>query len=133
MDTLILTLHSWVRWLVVIVTAAAFVYALYGLATRREYDKNATLIMRIFSSLIGVQWLLGLILFVMRGQFSNPSYIEHATTMTGVVIIAHLYLPFKKRPSMTRYGIMLAVVVVVSVLVFVGVARLPQGWMPTVP
>jgi hypothetical protein len=133
MDTILLYLHSWVRWVVVIVMIAALFYAIYGLTARRDFDKNANLLTRIFGMLFGLQWLLGLILFVLQGQFEVATRIEHAVTMTGALIVAHLYIPFKKRSAITRYGVMIAILLVVSILVYVGVARVGMGWNPRFP
>ncbi len=119
--------HSGVRWLVVLVTVVAFVYLLYRWRTGQPYDARTHRLMTVFSSLIGVQWVLGLVLIVVMGAYTVYQ-IEHAVTMTAVVAAAHLYLPFKKRGDMGRYRASLMVIVGVVVLVYIGVARLPQGW-----
>jgi hypothetical protein len=49
--------------------------------------------------------------------------------MTVALVVAHLYLAFRRRDDQTRYVASLVVIIVTAIIVFVGVARLPQGWM----
>lgn len=121
--------HSGVRWLVVAAAIAAFVWLLLGLFRARPYDKLTYRVMLTFSSLVGAQWMLGMILLLIKGDFARYQW-EHAATMTGALIVAHLYMPFRRRADMTRYRAGLAVIVGVAVLVYIGVAQLPyNGWV----
>ncbi len=128
MEDLMLEMHSGVRWLVVLMTFIAFGYLLWGILQSRHYDERTHQVMVGWSSLIGVQWIIGIILFLILGGFDIGYRWEHTITMTIALAVAHLYMPFKKRPDTLRYRAGLAVILVVMVLVFVGVARLPQGW-----
>lgn len=129
METGLFHAHSGVRWLVVGITVVAFVWLLIGLFKGRAYDKTTHRIMTAFSSLIGAQWLLGIILFlVMDGSMSLSHRWEHAGTMTLALLVAHLHMPFKRRPDSLRYKVGLGVIIAVLVIVYIGVARLPQGW-----
>ena len=128
MENFLYEMHSGVRWLVVLMTFIAFGYLLFGMLQSRAYDKRTHQVMVAWSSLVGIQWVLGIILFLVLGAFDVGYQWEHATTMTIALAVAHLYMPFKKRPDALRYRAGLAVIAIVMVLVFVGVARLPQGW-----
>jgi Na+/H+ antiporter NhaC len=120
--------HSGIRWLVVLAMLGAFVYLLVGYFQRSPYTKTTHRALVIFSSLVGVQWALGILLLIVMGTFTSYQW-EHAVTMTLAVLLAHLYTRFKTRPDMVRYQIGLATILGVAVIVFIGVARLPQGWM----
>ncbi|MEQ8673123.1 MAG: hypothetical protein RLP44_07035 [Aggregatilineales bacterium] len=128
MENFITQAHSGIRWLVVLMTIVAFIYLLWGMLQSRPYDKRTHQVMVVWSSLVGVQWLIGIILFLVLGAFDVGYRWEHFVTMTIALTVAHLYMPFKSRPDALRYRAGLAVIIGVMILVFVGVARLPQGW-----
>jgi hypothetical protein len=127
-------LHSAVRWLVVLITVVLLVKLLVGLVGNQPFDGLANGLTRAFSIGIGVQWLIGIILFVVFGSFSVRYRWEHAVIMTVAVALAGMTARWKNAPDSQRYRMTLLIVVVVLVLVYVGVALLPQGWraMPTV-
>jgi hypothetical protein len=120
--------HSGVRWLVVLATVVAIIAILIGLLQRRDYQTFARRWMSIFSSLVGLQWLIGVVLIIVKGQYLSFQW-EHAAIMTVALVVAHLYLAFRRRDDQTRYVASLVVIIVTAIIVFVGVARLPQGWM----
>lgn len=128
MENFILQTHSGVRWLVVMMTIIAFLYLLWGMLQSRPYDKRTHQVMVVWSSLIGLQWIIGIILFILLGAFDVGYRWEHAATMTIALGIAHMYMPFKSRPDSLRYRAGLAVIALTMVVIFIGVARLPQGW-----
>ncbi len=130
--------HTGLRWLVVLAAAVAFVFMAYSLFTKREQDRATRLIMVTFSSLIGLQWVIGMVYYVvLGGALSNAGIANaynlrnsatHAAVMTVVLIAAHLYLPFRKRASNRNYYIASTVVIVVTVvLIVVGVGVLAGG------
>lgn len=124
-------LHSWNRWLLVIVAIAAIVYFAYGLLQKRSWDKNANLLMRVFPILVDIQWALGLLFFLQtwaqQGGMVRHGW-EHAFTMTIAVVVAHLSAMWKRKelPDSVRYRNNLLVVIGVLVIVFVGIMVLPQ-------
>jgi cytochrome c-type biogenesis protein CcmH/NrfG len=119
--------HSGLRWLVVLATVIAFVWLLAGVAQSRPYSQTTHRVMVIWSSLIGLQWVLGLILFVVMGTFTRHHW-EHLLTMTLALAAAHGHIPLKKRDDAQRYRGGLVLIVLVALLVYLGVALLPQGW-----
>jgi uncharacterized membrane protein len=120
--------HSGLRWLVVLGAVVAFVVLLVGMLQQRPYTKATHRAMVVFSSLVGLQWALGLILIFTLGTYTGYQW-EHAATMTVALIAAHVYTRFKTRPDMVRYQVGLATIVGTALIVFIGVARLPQGWL----
>lgn len=124
--------HSGVRWLVVLGTVVALVWMLLGIIQSKAYDAQAKRVMMIFTRLIEIQWLLGLILFItvgIRDGFSVGFRWEHLAIMTIAVAVPHMTAMFKKRPDAVQYRAGLALVLVTLALVFIGVSRLPQGWL----
>lgn len=128
MNDFLLQLHSGVRWLVVLVTIIALIKLILGLVQKSAYDTLTQRLMMAFSMLISVQWLIGIILFLVMNSFSVGYRWEHAVTMTIAVAVANMHRRWKAAPDATRYRSSLIIVVVVLALVFIGVARLPQGW-----
>ncbi|MBC6937609.1 MAG: hypothetical protein DWB42_17495 [Chloroflexi bacterium] len=124
-------LHSFVRWLVVIVTVAAVVKLGLGLAQNAAYDTLTQRLMSAFSGLTSLQWLVGLVFLAVYGGtvgFGLRHFWEHAAVMTVAVALSHMPRRFKDAEPRIRYRNSLIIVVVVLALVIVGVALLPQGW-----
>lgn len=128
MNEFLLGLHSGVRWLVVLVTIIALVKLVIGLVGKQPYDTLTQRLMLAFGGVISLQWLLGIILFLALGAFNVGYRWEHAVTMTIAVGVSNMHRRWKNAPDALRYRNSLIIVVVVLVLVFIGVARLPQGW-----
>ena len=129
MDNFILQAHSGWRWIVVLATVAALVWMLVGLLQKRSYDTTARRIMLAFSISIDIQWLLGLVLLLIRlSQVGlQPVYTEHLVIMTVAVVVGHLPARWKNAADSVRYRNGLIAVIAVLVLVYVGVARV-GGW-----
>lgn len=127
-------LHSFVRWLIVLVTIAVIVKLVLGLVQNAPYDSLTGRLMRIFSILISVQWLIGLVYFIVLatqiGGFGNlqPYNWLHLVVMTVAAGIAEMHRRFKDAPDRNRYRGNLVIVVMVLALVVIGVALLPYGW-----
>lgn len=127
LNTILFHTHSGLRWLVVLATVIALVYLLLGLVRKGAYTVLAHRIMIIFSGLLTLQWLVGLILLLVRGTFASYEW-EHALTMTVAVAVSHMHMRFRRAADSIRYRNGLLIVIAVLVLVYLGVARLPQGW-----
>lgn len=124
-------IHSIVRWVVVAITIVALVKLVAGVVQGSAFDALTQRIMMAFAMGITLQWVVGLVLLISLGSlvgFGVPHFWEHAGTMTVAVALAHMHNRWKNAPDSTRYRASLAIVVVVLLLVFAGVAMLPQGW-----
>lgn len=126
MERFIYEAHSGIRWLVVLMTAVALVWLLVRYIQNQAYDKRTHIIVASWAGLVGLQWLLGILLLVVLGQYSGIQW-SHAGVMTLALAVAHGYVPLKKRADKIRYQGGLASIVAVGVLVFVGV-QLVNGW-----
>jgi hypothetical protein len=128
--TVLLTIHSIVRWLATLVAIALVVRLVIGLIKKQSFDKTATALTGAFGGLMDTQMLLGILLFVLDGlgKTGFPPYRwEHAVTMVLAVIAAHLPSMWKKKDDAVRTRNTLIAVVVSLLLVFVGIRPL-GGW-----
>lgn len=121
-------LHSAVRWIVVVVTVLLLIKLLMGVFGGGSYDKLTQTLTRLFTISISVQWLIGIVLLVVMGQFDVRWRWEHAAVMTVAVAVASASARWKNAPDAQRYRMTLLMVIITLVLVYVGVALLPQGW-----
>ncbi len=124
--------HSGLRWLVVLAVLVALGFMIFSLMTRREQDRVTRLVMLVFSSLVGLQWVLGMLYYVVVGSSLNNwnlrNQATHAAIMTGAVIVAHLYLPFRRRASNpVYYAASIGVVLLTTIFIVWGVAALLPG------
>jgi drug/metabolite transporter (DMT)-like permease len=126
------TIHGHTRWLVVLAVVGVAGYALYGALTRKAYDALAVRMMTAFSSIVGLQWALGLLVFVTQFSVSISSGYrwEHTVTGTLALAIAHAHFSMKRKanadtPNPAFYWRALLIIGLTMALVFVGVARLP--------
>ena len=105
MDNLLLSLHSIVRWVVVIAALAAVGYTGWGWLSKREWTRLAERLGLFFTISLDVQVLLGLLLYffgpTMRSVFPDfgaamqvPNLfffaVEHIGLMLAAVIVAHV-------------------------------------------
>jgi FtsH-binding integral membrane protein len=124
--------HSGLRWLVVLAILVALVFIIYSLAVRRERDRITRIIMTTFSSLVGLQWVFGLLYYVTVGTSFNEwnlrNQATHAAIMTGAVVVAHLYMPFRRRDdNQVYYLASIGAIVLATVFIVWGVAALLPG------
>jgi hypothetical protein len=127
----LLTIHSYFRWLIVIVAAIAAVkFALGWLrgGVFKGMDRGLT---SGFSGLVDLQVTLGLILMIWSGLAGAgfPMFrIEHAVIMIIAAAVAHLPARWKNADDKKRFRNSLFIVLDVLIIIFIGVARLPGGW-----
>ena len=124
-----LMFHSILRWVLVFVGLFALVKFLIGWARKSEFAKMDRGLQAGFSGLMDLQVLLGFILFFWSGLTGAgfPLFrIEHMITMLVAAGVAHL--PSFRKQAENKFAIGVYAVLGALVLVFIGVARLPNGW-----
>jgi hypothetical protein len=129
---IVLTIHSIVRWLILIVAVLAVVRFGWGWRRGGEFRGLDRGLLAAFSGLIDLQVLLGLVYFFWNGLGTGagfPGYrIEHLVTMLIAAIFAHLPARWKAAEDRLRFRHALIGVLDALVIILIGVARLPGGW-----
>lgn len=128
----LLTIHSIVRWLIVLLAVFAIVRLALLWLRGSAFGRSERALLSAFSGLMDLQALLGLVYFFWTGMIMGvgfPIYrIEHMSLMLAAAVVAHLPSMWKKQSSQKRLRNSLLAVLAALVLVFLGVARLPGGW-----
>ena len=128
---ILLMIHSYVRWLIVLVAIAAVIKFALGWLRGGQFKGMDRGLASGFSGLIDLQATLGLILMLWSG-FSGVGFpmfrIEHATTMVIAAVVAHLPARWKTAADKPRFRNTLFCVLGALLLIYVGVMRLPGGW-----
>ena len=122
--------HSGIRWLVALLGIIILVKGSIGWAMKSPYQPLDRRLMSAFSALFGIQFLLGLILFValiVGGAFS-PVQLEHITLMVLAFFIAMRATKWKKGEDHIPYRNNVIMLLIVGVLIFVAVLRVGDGW-----
>ncbi len=128
---LILTLHSWVRWLIVAVAVIAIAKFAVGWLRRAAPQAMDRGLMSGFSGLVDLQALLGITYLLGSGLAGAgfPGYrIEHAITMVVAVVVAHVPARWRKSEEPAALRNNLLDIAAVLLIIVVGIALLPQGW-----
>ena len=123
-------LHSWTRWAFLIVAIAALVVFILGLIQKRAWDKRANTLLNVYSSVLSLQWLFGVILLISWGSiigFNQRHFWEHLTVQTIAVIVANAHHGWRRRelPDAARWRNGLLVIVISLALIMVGIMLLP--------
>lgn len=128
---ILLTLHSLIRWVIVIVTIVALVRFAWVWLRHSAMGRNDSLLMTIFVRLLEVQMLVGLVFLIWSGVAGAgfpPYRLSHAGTMIVAVIVGHLPRRWQNAESSVRARNNVIAILAVLVLVFIGVSLLPGGW-----
>lgn len=128
MSTL-LTIHGEMRWLVVLAAVVVIVKFLIGWLGNRKYESLDRTLLLVYTILLDINVLLGLIVLFFGGGFSGPR-LEHATTMILAALAAHMTAMWRKSTdSKLKYRNQLLMVLLSVALVLLGIIRLRGGFM----
>jgi len=129
--SILLMIHSILRWVIVIVAAVAIVKFTLGWLRGGAFKGMDRGLLAGFSGLIDLQATLGIIFLVWDG-LANTGFpmhrIEHGVMMIVAAFAGHFSSRWKNAADSLRFRNSLFLVVGVLVIIFVGVARLPGGW-----
>jgi hypothetical protein len=131
-ETIARLLHSWTRWLFLVVTVIAVVIFALAWLRAQPWTTRANALLNAYSGLMGLQWLFGLVLLGVWGSmsgFGQRHFWEHLTVQTIAVVVANAHHGWRRREltDKARYGRGLAVILVSLVLVVIGIFVLPVG------
>ncbi len=127
---ILLTAHSVVRWLVLLVAAVTIVKFALGWLRGGEFKGMDRGLAAAFSGLMDLQVTLGIIFLFWNGfaGMGFPMYrIEHGFAMILAAVVAHLPGRWKNAESQIRFRNTLFSVVVSILLVIAGLSVLPGG------
>lgn len=125
----LMTIHGEIRWLVALAAIVVIVKFAIGWLGKREYQSVDRTLLMVFTILLDINVLLGLILLFFGGGFNGPR-LEHATTMILAAIAAHMTAMWRKSTdSPLKFRNQMLMVVLALVLVLFGVIRLRGGFM----
>mgnify|MGYP001443661188 CR=1 FL=1 len=128
MGTLI-TIHGEFRWLVVLAAVVVIIKFLIGWLGKREYASLDRTLLMVYTILLDINVLMGLIILFFGGGFTGPR-LEHATTMILAALAAHMTAVWRKSTNSTlKYRNQLLMVILSVLLVIFGVIRLRGGFM----
>jgi hypothetical protein len=122
---ILLTIHSLLRWLFVILAVAVIVKFTLGWLQNKEFKPMDRGLLAGLTGTVDLQLLIGLILLIGYGTYTRHQ-LEHAFTMVLVLLLLHL-MPrrWKDAPGAIRFRNNLAVVIVALIMIILGVIVLP--------
>lgn len=116
--TIVLTLHNITRWLVIVFGILAIVRGFTGISRGRKWDKADDRAGMLYSTLLDVQLLLGLLLYFLLSPITTLALkdfgaamanaalryfsVEHAFIMLLAVIVAHVARALSKKAKTPR-------------------------------
>ena len=83
MYTLALTLHSWTRWLLVLIAALACVRSVYALVRGLEHSPADSALARGFAGLLNLQLVLGILLYGLLSPVVRTGLADLSTAMAS--------------------------------------------------
>jgi hypothetical protein len=122
-----LNAHSGLRYLILLLGILTALYALVGMTRKQPVDKAGLTMLRIWTVLLDIQFLLGIITIV-TGRFYGQ-LMGHLVMMIAAIAVAHLgAVRLKKAEPVARsYGLMLATVLIPLVLIVGGILALGRA------
>jgi heme A synthase len=124
MNTL-LSIHSYLRYLVLLVGVIAVAWFAFGLATKRPVDKSVRILGSSFAGLLDTQILLGIIAVAMGRYF--PALIGHIVMMILAAGLAHALLVKNRKSPNPGYVLPLIAVGGALLLVAGGIFAIQRG------
>ncbi len=128
---ILLVIHSYLRWLIVLVAITAIVKFAIGWLRGGEFKGMDRGLASGFSGLLDLQVTLGLIFLIWTGLTGAgfPMFrIEHGITMIVAAVVAHLPARWKNAADKVRFRNTLFCILGALLLIYVGVMSLPGGW-----
>lgn len=128
--SILLMIHSILRWVILLVAVIAIVVFLVGWLRRRQYQGMDRGLMSGFSGLMDLQATIGVVLLLWGGfaGIGFPAYrIEHGLAMVLAAATAHMSARWKNVEGPTRLRNNLFLILASLVLVLIGISVLPGG------
>lgn len=133
-------LHSWLRWIFLVIAVIALVYFLINWMQKKPWVKQGQTLLTMFSSTLGLQWILGLVLFLayqIPAGFTIRHQWEHLVPQTIALIVAHMHFSWRRRemPDANRWRNGFLLIVAVLIIIVIGITVLPAArqWRFIIP
>lgn len=128
---IVLTIHSIVRWIILVVAVVALVKLGLGWLRGGTFDGMDRGVVAGYSGLLDLQALLGVILLfgdaIFLGEGFPTARILHAIVMILAVVAGHLPARWRQSPAPARYRGTLAAIGASLVLIFIGIFIIVMG------
>ncbi len=142
----VLSFHNLTRWLVLLGGLWSILQVGSGWLTRRAWNIRETNSVKWFSRILGIQFLLGLALYLLPGAFvgsirqnlpwaqimANRLYrfflLEHPSTMFIAIVVANIALSvaLRMQRERTRFALV-SILLIVSMLLILSAIPWPAG------
>ncbi len=131
LSNILLLIHSYWRWVVVVLLLVTFIKMLIGWVSRSGWGDLDTNLTKWLGMSLGIQFLLGLLVLILNVVTVGTAYIQSAAviehTVSNFIAVILGSLSFKRAPVTTRFrnktiALLLAVVFIYRAVAVVG------GW-----
>ena len=128
--SILLMIHSILRWVILLVAVIAIVVFLVSWLRRSQLQGVDRGLMSGFSGLMDLQAAIGIVLLLWGGftALGFPRYrIEHGVIMIMAAVTAHISARWKNADEPLRYRNYFLIILASLVLVLIGISVLPGG------
>lgn len=128
----LLTIHSHLRWLIVVLGLLVLIRCLLGWLSRGKFGTLDRILIGSTGGLLGLQFLLGLVMLLWDGFMGMgfPEYrLAHAVILFVAVYTGSMSSRWKKANGRVRFRNTFLAWGATLALIYLGVAVLPGGWM----
>jgi hypothetical protein len=129
--SILLMIHSILRWVILTVALIAIVVFLVSWLRRSQLQGVDRGLMSGFSGLMDLQAAIGIVLLIWGGLdgIGFPRYrIEHGLIMVLAAVVAHLSARWKNAEEPLRYRNYFLIILASLVLVMIGISVLPGAF-----
>jgi hypothetical protein len=128
MMSILMMIHSILRWVILLVAVTAIVVFLVSWLRRSQLQGVDRGLMAGFSGLMDLQAAIGIVL-LLWGGFTGLGFsryrIEHGVIMVIATVVAHLSARWKNADEPVRYRNYLLVILTSLAIVLIGISVLP--------
>ncbi len=86
---MLVSIHSLVRWLILVGGALAIIRAVWGWLASLEFSRPDNVLGAVFAGLIDLNVLVGLVLLILKWGDPNRPTLMHPLMMLAAAIVAH--------------------------------------------
>ena len=122
------TVHSLVRWAVMVIAVVGSLYALYGFISKPEWQPLGDQLSRWFNLLVGINVIIGSVIWVWRHtlvEFNAFYTVVHPLFMFGALILAGVMAGRRRRAEddAGRWRALLLGTLIPTILILLAIPR----------